>query len=228
MASWFDSFIPVTGLMGSIKNAGGQGLGKIIGGITDSLGITDTGAQQRGLEELKKGMGSANADLDKQMQGVFDMYGSAMAGRQMGDVLNQYRDSMKGTEDAGGAANVEQFMNPMYGRAMDNAANQALAGAGSSALSTAGTNAVSTGVGNTAQSMWQQAFNNAMADAQNKQGVYGAIEQSDMMPSLNWAQLTSDVAGSKYDAAASLANSAAQTAGQNQGWFSSLFNGVLG
>lgn len=228
MASWFDSFIPVTGLMGSIKNAGGQGLGKIIGGVTDSLGITDTGAQQRGLEELKRGMGSANADLDKQMQGVFDMYGSAMAGRQMGDVLNQYRDSMKGTEDAGGAANVEQFMNPMYGRAMDNAANQALAGAGSSALSTAGTNAVSTGVGNTAQSMWQQAFNNAMADAQNKQGVYGAIEQSDMMPSLNWAQLTSDVAGSKYDTATNIANSAAQTAGQNQGWFSSLFNGVLG
>ena len=228
MASWFDSFIPIKGLTDSIKNAGGNGLGKIIGGITDSLGITDTGAQQRGLEELKSGMGSANADLDKQMQGVFDMYGSAMAGRQMGDVLNQYRDSMKGTEDAGGAVNVEQFMNPMYGRAMDNAANRALAGAGSSALSTAGTNAVSTGVGNAAQSMWQQAFNNAIADAQNKQGVYEAIEQSDMMPSLNWAQLTSDVAGSKYDAAASLANSAAQTAGQNQGWFSSLFNGVLG
>lgn len=228
MASWFDSFMPIKGLTDSIKNAGGRGLGKIIGGITDSIGITDTGAQQRGLEELKSGMGSANADLDKQMQGVFDMYGSAMAGRQMGDVLNQYRDSMKGTEDAGGAANVERFMNPMYGRAMDNAANQALAGAGSSALSTAGANAVSTGVGNTAQSMWQQAFNNAMADAQNKQGIYEAIEQSDMAPSLNWAQLTSDVAGSKYDAAASLANSAAQTAGQNQGWFSSLFNGVLG
>lgn len=228
MASWFDSFIPVTGLTGSIKKAGGQGLGKIIGGITDSLGLTDTGAQQRGLDELKSGMGSANADLDKQMQGVFDMYGSAMAGRQMGDVLNQYRDSMKGTEDAGGAANVEQFMNPMYGRAMDNAANQALAGAGSSALSTAGANAVSTGVGNTAQSMWQQAFNNAMVDAQNKQGVYGAIKQSDIMPSLNWAQLTSDVAGSKYDAATGLTNSAARTAGQNQGWFSSLFNGVLG
>lgn len=228
MASWYDSFVPVTGLTDAIRGAGGQGLGKLLGGITDSIGITDTGAQQRGLEELKSGMDSANADLDKQMQGVFDMYGSAMDGRQMGDVLNQYRDSMKGTENAADASNVEQFMNPMYGRAIDNATNQALAGAGSSSLSTAGANAVSTGVGNTVQNMWQQAFNNALADAQNKQGVYGNIAQSDVMPSLNWAQLMSDVAGSKYDAATSIANSAARTAGQNQGWFSSLFNGVLG
>lgn len=199
-----------------------------LGSFTDALGITDTQAQQRGLDELKGGIAGANADLDASMQPIFGMYQDAMKGRNMGDVLNTYRQQMSGTANAADPNNVASFMNPMYGRAVSNATNQALAGAGSSGLSTAGNNAVATGVANTTQSMWQDAFRNAMADAQNKQGVYGNIAQSDLSPSNSWAQLSSDLAGAKYDAQTAQANAAAQVAGQNRGWFSSLFNGVLG
>jgi hypothetical protein len=210
----------------SLFSSGGGG--DWFGGITDWLGITDTGAQQRGLDTLNEQMAGANAGLDASMQPVFGMYQDAMKGRNMGDVLDTYRQQMSGTANAADPNNVENFMNPMYGRAMANATNQALAGAGSSALSTAGNNAVATGVADTTQGMWQDAFKNAMADAQNKQGVYGSIAQSDLSPSNSWAQLTSDLAGAKYDAQTAQANAAAQVAGQNRGWFSSIFNGVLG
>lgn len=214
-----DWFSPIKSLMPS---------GASIGGFTDWLGITDTKAQQRGLDALNSGVADANANLDASMQPVFGMYQDAMRGRNMGDVLDTYRQQMSGTANAADQNNVANFMNPMYGRAVSNAANQALAGAGSSALSTAGNNAVATGVADTTQSMWQDAFRNAMADAQNKQGVYGSIAQSDLSPSNSWAQLSSDLAGAKYDAQTAQANAAAQVAGQNRGWFSSLFNGVLG
>lgn len=194
----------------------------------DFLGITDTGAQQRGVDTLNKQMRNATAGLDASMQPVFDMYNQAQSGRQMGDVLDTYKQKMMGTENAADPNNVDNFMNPMYGRAIANATNSALAGAGSSALSTAGSNAVASGVADTTGNMWQQAFNNALADAQNKQGIYSNVEQSDLMPSNNWAQLTSDIAGAKYDAQTAQANAAAQAAGQNRGWFSSIFNGVLG
>ena len=214
-----DWFSPIKSLMPG---------GASISGITDWLGITDTQAQQRGLDALNSGAAGANANLDASMQPVFGMYQDAMQGRNMGDVLDTYRQQMSGTANAADQNNVANFMNPMYGRAVSNATNQALAGAGSSALSTAGNNAVASGVADTTQSMWQDAFRNAMTDAQNKQGVYGSIAQSDLSPSNSWAQLTSDLAGAKYDAQTAQANAAAQVAGQNRGWFSSLFNGVLG
>lgn len=212
-----------------LSSVGGMmNIGDWIAKGTDTLGITDSKAQQRGLDTLNRQMETATGNLDASMQPIFDMYQGAQSGRQMGDVLDTYQQQMMGTENATDPNNVANFMNPMYGRAIANAANSALAGAGSSALSTAGTNAVASGVADTTGNMWQQAFNNALADAQNKQGIYGSVEQSNLMPSLNWAQLTSDLTGAKYDAQTAQANAAAQTAGQNRGWFSSIFNGVLG
>ena len=111
--------------------------GKIIGGVTDAFGLTDTQAAARGLGALEGRADTAEQNLDTNMQPVFDMYGNAMQGRQMGDVLNTYRTNMMGTENAAGAQNVEQFLNPMYDRAIENATNQALAGTGSSLQSSA-------------------------------------------------------------------------------------------
>lgn len=219
---WMNNIPGVSSLSGMLN------IGDWIAKGTDTLGITDSKAQQRGLDTLNKQMSEATAGLDASMQPVFDMYTGAQKGRQMGDVLSDYKTKMMGTENAADPYNVENFMNPMYGKAIANATNSALAGAGSSALSTAGNNAVASGVADKTTSMWQQAFNNAMADAQNKQGIYGNVEQSELMPSLNWAQLASDVTGAKYDAQTAQANAAAQTAGQNRGWFSTIFNGVLG
>lgn len=197
--------------------------GKIIGGVTDAFGLTDTQAASRGLGALEGRADTAEQTLDANMQPIFNMYGDAMQGRQMGDVLNTYRTNMMGTENAAGAQNVEQFLNPMYDRAIENATNQALAGAGSSLQSSAANQAVGTAVGNQVQNMWNNAFQQAMADAQNKQGIYGNVMQTDIMPSINWAQLASDVAGTKYTKGMDLAQAAGQTAGQNQSWFGNLF-----
>ena len=184
-----------------VSSVGGMlNVGDWIAKGTDALGITDSKAQQRGLDTLNRQMETATGNLDASMQPIFDMYQGAQSGRQMGDVLDTYQKQMMGTENATDPNNVANFMNPMYGRAIANATNSALAGTGSSALSTAGTNAVASGVADTTGNMWQQAFNNALADAQNKQGIYGSVKQSNLMPSLNWAQLTSDLTGAKYDA----------------------------
>lgn len=199
-----------------------------IGSMTDMYGLTDTGAQARGLEALNSGMRNANANLDVNISPVMAMYQKAMQGRDMGDVLDQYRNNMSGEVDAGTSDRVKEFLNPMYGRAVANATDSALAGAGSSALSTAGNNAVAKGVGDTVGNMWNQAYNQSMGNSQNNQGIYSQMQQSDLMPSLSWSQFTSDIAGSKYDADVAAVNAAAKTAGQNRGWLSSLFNGVLG
>lgn len=199
-----------------------------IGSMTDMYGLTDTGAQARGLEALNSGMRNANANLDVNISPVMAMYQKAMQGRDMGDVLNQYRNNMAGEVDAGTSDRVKEFLNPMYGRAVANATDSALAGAGSSALSTAGNNAVAQGVSNTVGNMWNQAYDQSMGNSQNNQGIYSQTTQSDLMPSLSWSQFTSDIAGSKYDADVAAVNAAAKTAGQNRGWLSSLFNGVLG
>lgn len=199
-----------------------------IGSMTDMYGLTDTGAQARGLEALNSGMRNANANLDVNISPVMAMYQKAMQGRDMGDVLDQYRNNMSGEIDAGTSDRVKEFLNPMYGRAVANATDSALAGAGSSALSTAGNNAVAQGVSNTVGNMWNQAYDQSMGNSQNNQGIYSQMEQSDLMPSLSWSQFTSDIAGSKYDADVAAVNAAAKTAGQNRGWLSSLFNGVLG
>lgn len=199
-----------------------------IGSMTDAYGLTDTGAQARGLEALNSGMRNANANLDVNISPVMAMYQKAMQGRDMGDVLDQYRNNMAGEVDAGTSDRVKEFLNPMYGRAVANATDSALAGAGSSALSTAGNNAVAQGVSNTVGNMWNQAYDQSMGNSQNNQGIYSQTTQSDLMPSLSWSQFTSDIAGSKYDADVAAVNAAAKTAGQNRGWLSSLFNGVLG
>lgn len=195
----------------------------IWGGITDWMGLTDTQAGQRGLDALTKGASQASQTMHEQMQPVMDMYGNAMQGRDMGSVLDQYQQNMMGTENAASADNVQNFMNPMYGQAMRQAANQALAGAGSSLQSSAANTAVGQGVGNTVQNMWNNAFQQAMADARNKQGIYGNVTSMNLMPSQNWSQLTSDMAGTEYTKNMDLANAAGQVAGQNQSWLGNLF-----
>jgi hypothetical protein len=190
---------------------------------TDAIGLTDSKAGQRGLEAMGQGIAATSQQLDQSMQPILDMYGNASAGRQMGDVLDAYRENMAGLENAGSAENVESYLNPMYGRAIQNATNQALAGAGSSLQSSAANNAVANAVANTSTDMWNTAFNQALADATNNKSIYGSIEQSDLMPSMQYGQLASDIAGTKYTAGMDLAQAMGNTAGQNMSWFGNLF-----
>ena len=129
------------------------GWNDIMGGITDWLGLTDTEAAERGLDAMTKESNYASRTMHKQMEPVLETYYDAMKGRGMGSVLNQYQQNMMDTENAASADNVQNFMNPMYGQAMRQAANQALAGAGSSLQSSAANTAVGQGVGNTVQSI---------------------------------------------------------------------------
>lgn len=191
--------------------------------ITNQMGLTDTQAGQRGLEALTEDANQASKLMHRQMQPVMDIYDDAMIGRDMDSVLDQYQQNMMGTENAASADNVQNFMNPMYGQAMRQAANQALAGAGSSLQSSAANTAVGQGVGNTVQSMWNTAFQQAMADANNKQGIYGNVTNMNLMPSQNWSQLASDMAGTEYTKSMDLAQAAGQVAGQNQSLLGNLF-----
>ena len=229
--SWNDIVNPldvgcaVTGLpgLGSAMGYDFPNTNEFMGGITDTLGLTDTQAPQRGLTALENRADQAVQNLDQDMLGVNQMYANAIKGRQMGDVLNRYDTNMMDTENAASAENVQNFMNPMYDRALTAAANKALGGAGSSLNSSAANNAVGTAVANQATSMWQQAFQNAIADAQNKQGIYNATTKMDLMPSLNWSQLQSDVAGTKFTKDMDIAQAAGQVAGRNQSWIGDLF-----
>lgn len=208
---WYDSIAGSNPISGSVS------------GFTDAIGLTDTKAPERGLAALETRADAAGQRLDTDMQPVFNMYEDAASGRAMGDVLDQYQSQMMGTENAASAGNVRNFFNPMYDQVLADAANQALAGAGSSLQSSAANNAVGTAVSNKAANMWNNAFQNAMADAGNKQGIYQQTAQMNLMPSMNWAQLQSDVAGTRYTRGMDLAQAAGQTAGLNNSIFGQLF-----
>lgn len=194
-----------------------------LGNLTDVLGITDTKAGQRGYDALTKLADKADSQLTTDMQPVYDMYQSAAQDRSLDSVLDQYDARMNDAYDAGDASNVQGYLNPMYGRAMRNAADQSLAGAGASLQSSAANSAVANAVGNQSTQMWQNAFSNALADSQNNQNVANNQLKADSMPTLNWAQLNADTASTRYNKNMDLANAGAATAGQSQGLFANLF-----
>lgn len=195
----------------------------VLSGITDWLGLTDTEAGQRGYDALEKQANEAEQQLNEDMSPILGMYSDAMTDRNMSDVLDDYDTSMTGEQNSGNWSNVQNYLNPMYGRAMRNASDQALAGAGSALQSSAANTSVTNAVGNQSTNMWQQAFQNAMADSQNNQNIYTSKLNSNLIPSLSWAQLGSDLASTKYTKNMDLANAGASVAGQSQGMFANLF-----
>ena len=191
--------------------------------FTDAIGLTDSTAGQRGLDTLKQQMQEAQGQLSRDMSGVNQMYQQAMTGRDLGSVIDKYSGILDSTANAGSADNVSKYMSPYAQQAYDAAANQALAGAGGSLQSSGANMAVATAVGNQAADMWQRAFQDALADATGTRQTYQNMANLEMMPSLNWAQLTSDLAGTKYTAGTDIANAAAKTAGTPNTIFSGLF-----
>lgn len=195
----------------------------VVKGATDAIGLTDTKAGERGFNTMQAGANTAQTSLKNNMQPVLDMYGGAAKNRNMDWLLSDYTTRMLGTENAASPENVQNFVNPMYGNALAGAADQALAGAGSSLQSSAANNAVATNVGNQTTSMWNNALQQALADAKNKQGIYGANLETNLMPSMQWGQLQADMAGTQYTKDMDLAQAAGQVSGQDQSWFGNLF-----
>ena len=201
----------------------GNWWGSVVKGATDAIGLTDTKAGERGFNTMKAGANTAQTSLKNNMQPVLDMYGGAMKNRNMDYVLADYSTRMLGTEDAASPENVQSFVNPMYGNALAGAADQALAGAGSSLQSSAANNAVVRNVGEQSTSMWNNALQQALADAKNKQGIYGANLEANLMPTLQWGQLQADMAGTQYTKDMDIAQAGGQVSGQDQSWFGNLF-----
>lgn len=215
MKGWFGSigsFInPYSGNFLNIDN--------VVSGATDMLGLTDTGAGQRGLDAMEGRSSDAVTRLNAAMQPVNAMYTQAMDGRNMGDVINTATQDLADTKNL----DVNAWMNPLSSTVLNSAANQALAGAGSSLQSSGANNAVTNAVGNQQAQLWQQAFDEALADATNKQNVTKSITDLNLMPSLNWAQLTSDLTGTAYTKDMDVAQAAGEVAGQNASWWGNLF-----
>lgn len=215
MKGWFGSigsFInPYSGNFLNIDN--------VVSGATDMLGLTDTGAGQRGLDAMEGRSNDAVTRLNAAMQPVNAMYTQAMDGRNMGDVINTATQDLADTKNL----DVNAWMNPLSSTVLNSAANQALAGAGSSLQSSGANNAVTNAVGNQQAQLWQQAFDEALADATNKQNVTKSITDLNLMPSLNWAQLTSDLTGTAYTKDMDVAQAAGEVAGQNASWWGNLF-----
>lgn len=201
----------------------GNWWGSVVKGATDAIGLTDTKAGERGFNTMQAGANTAQTSLKNNMQPVLDMYGGAMKNRNMDYVLADYSTRMLGTEDAASPENVQNFVNPMYGNALAGAADQALAGAGSSLQSSAANNAVARNVGEQSTSMWNNALQQALADAKNKQGIYGANLEANLMPTLQWGQLQADMAGTQYTKDMDIAQAGGQVSGQDQSWFGNLF-----
>jgi len=201
----------------------GNWWGSVVKGATDAIGLTDTKAGERGFNTMKAGANTAQTSLKNNMQPVLDMYGGAMKNRNMDYVLADYSTRMLGTEDAASPENVQNFVNPMYGNALAGAADQALAGAGSSLQSSAANNAVVRNVGEQSTSLWNNALQQALADAKNKQGIYGANLEANLMPTLQWGQLRADMAGTQYTKDMDIAQAGGQVSGQDQSWFGNLF-----
>ena len=201
----------------------GNWWGSVVKGATDAIGLTDTKAGERGFKTMQAGANTAQTSLKNNMQPVLDMYGGAMKNRNMDYVLADYSTRMLGTEDAASPENVQDFVNPMYGNALAGAADQALAGAGSSLQSSAANNAVARNIGEQSTSMWNDALQQALADAKNKQGIYGANLEANLMPTLQWGQLQADMAGTQYTKDMDIAQAGGQVSGQDQSWFGNLF-----
>lgn len=201
----------------------GNWWGSVVKGATDAIGLTDTKAGERGFNTMQAGANTAQTSLKNNMRPVLDMYGDAMKKRNMDYVLADYSTRMLGTEDAASPDNVQNFVNPMYGNALAGAADQALAGAGSSLQSSAANNAVARNVGEQSTSMWNNALQQALADAKNKQGIYGANLEANLMPTLQWGQLQADMAGTQYTKDMDIAQAGGQVSGQDQSWFGNLF-----
>ena len=68
---------------------------KLIGGITNFVGLTDTDAAQRGADEYTSGVSRAGDQLHSDLEPLYDTYQSAMNdGYSLGENLDRYSGRM--------------------------------------------------------------------------------------------------------------------------------------
>lgn len=198
------------------------------------------------------GQQNANTQLDADTAQQFGMLSDAMAGRSLGQNLNAYNTSMDAAQgktnqagdlawqqqNAGSSDNVQSYMNPQMEMMLNQTLQKVQGGAGSALQSSAATKAGANAVATRAGDLWQQAFNNAMGDAQNNLNVatnYGqsAAQNANLagqtlaannQPAEDYLSLKNDLAMQRYAGNIGLTQMDATNAAKDQ----SILGSILG
>ena len=230
---------------------------KLIGGITNFVGLTDTDAAQRGADEYTSGVNTAGDQLHSDLEPLYDTYKSAMDnGYSLGENLDRYsgrmnqnnadigatyQDTQKEADKALTSENIQSYMNP-YSQSKANAAAQAMAGKAGGSLQSSATNQ---NMYDAAADSYAKDWNTATQTAQNNyQNQYSANNQAlnglgmeasnynsqlnaEMTPFQQYQNLLTSEASQKYAGNVAAAQAAGEAAGTNQGWFSSLLGSTF-
>lgn len=212
--------------------------------ITDALGLTDSEAGQRAYDAMVEGQGGANSQLDTDLKSSFGELGRASTGRDLGTNLDRFgtsmgeatganqmaRDIALGQKDAG--SRTEDYLNPMMGQILART-NQAMQGNAGATLQSSATNKnIANAVSQRAGDLWQQAFNDAIADANANLGVASSLGQSagtqaglagqtlaaENQPMEDMLSLTNDRAMQRYAANTGMTQANMQLQGQRDTW----------
>ena len=219
-----------------------------------SLGGTafDPYKSDRATAAAHAGQQNANTQLDADTAQQFGMLSDAMAGRSLGQNLNAYTTSMDAAQgktnqagdlawqqqNAGRSDNVQSYMNPQMEMMLNQTLQKVQGGAGSALQSSAATKAGANAVATKAGDLWQQAFNNAMGDAQNNLNVatnYGqsAAQNANLagqtlaannQPAEDYLSLKNDLAMQRYAGNIGLTQMDATNAAKDQ----SIIGSILG
>lgn len=219
-----------------------------------SLGGTafDPYKSDRATAAVHAGQQNANTQLDADTAQQFGMLNDAMTGRSLGQNLNAYNTSMDAAQgktnqagdlawqqqNAGRSDNVQSYMNPQMEMMLNQTLQKVQGGAGSALQSSAATKAGANAVATKAGDLWQQAFNNAMGDAQNNLNVatnYGqsAAQNANLagqtlaannQPAEDYLSLKNDLAMQRYAGNIGLTQMDATNAAKDQ----SLLGAILG
>lgn len=233
---------------------GGAEDANVLGNLGGTLGITDPNKGNRALSTMQQGQQQANDQLDADTAEQFGMLRDAMgSGRTLGQNLDTFDSSMAGAQDktntagdimlgqqnAGSADNVQQYLNPEMDMILSNTMQRMQGGAGSALQSSATNRNTASAVASKAGDLWQQAYSNAMGDAQNNLQVANQYQnnagqnaqlattqlQADNAPAEDYLQLANDKAMQRYAGNVALTQAAGQNAGRDQSLLGSLLGG---
>lgn len=212
--------------------------------ILDTLGIIDPEAGERAYSAMTEGQANADQQLDRDLATSFKELGRGASGRDFGVNLDRYgarmdearstsgmaRDIALGQQDAG--SRTEDYLNPMMDQILART-NQAMQGNAGAALQSSATNKnIANAVSQKAGDLWQQAFNDAITDANTNLGVASSLGQNsgnqanlagaqlgaENQPMEDMLSLTNDRAMQKYAANTGMTQANMQLQGQRDTW----------
>ena len=222
----------------------GNGINGFMTGLTDTLGITDSGAAERAADAAQSGMDDSNQQLWNDMQPGLNSLWGAVGGRGLEQNLDQFDSTMQGALDttqqvgqnaqqemnAGSAGNVQNYLNPKMDE-MLRGTSQAMQGSAGAALQSSATNKnIADAVGRQAGQMWDTAFNQALGNsthnlqanqqigqsANQQAGLAQSQLQADNDPIMNWINLNNDLAMQKYAGNTGITQANVQSQGQSR------------